>query len=91
MGSIVSGLLGGGQKAPSGPSAAELEAQRKADAAEQEQRDARSRKQSRENAARRREAMRRAGIASTLAAGGSSGVAGSAVTASEGLKTKLGQ
>jgi phage protein D len=90
MGSVVSSIFGGGAKAPSGPSAAELEAQRKADEAAQEEKDARARQQGRENTARRRAALNRAGVVSTIATG-SSGLTDAAATTSSGYKTKLGQ
>ncbi|MGE4551602.1 MAG: hypothetical protein AB7D57_00725 [Desulfovibrionaceae bacterium] len=90
MSGAVSGLFGGGPKMPSGPTAAELAAQRAADEAERKRKDEAQKTQSRENAARTRGALRRAGVASTVATG-SSGLGTSATTAAAGLKNKLGQ
>lgn len=90
MGSVVSSIFGGGAKMPSGPSQAELEAQRKADQAAQDEKDSRMRQQSRENSARRRTALSKAGVASTIATG-SQGLLDEASVATPGLKTRLGQ
>lgn len=92
MGSVVSSILGGKPDLPknTGPSAAELEAKRKADDRKRREQEERMEQQSRDKAAMNRAAMRRAGLKSTIATG-SSGLETVANTASKGTKKKLGQ
>ncbi len=90
MGGVVKSIFGGAPKVDTGPTAAELEAQRKAEEAERERKDEAQKTQSRQAAAKTRTRQRRAGVASTIATG-SSGLDSAAVVATGGLKNKLGQ
>lgn len=94
MGGVVEAIFGGGPKVSSGPSAAELEAQRKADeeaARLEEERLAQEAKEAQEaeDKARRERNERKRGRGSTLATG-ALGLESQADVSTKGLKTKLG-